>query len=174
MVKWEKTITVNLNALIELTHLVLPEMYAANSGVVVNISSAAGTLGVAGMVAYSTSKWGVWGFTEALRHEAWNAGKRGVHFASVHPSFIRHGLFAGAKIRRLGGLLVPRVKDHDVIAKAIVESAISRKKTVVMRPRTVRLTPFLRGVLPDRVFQWLIRAMGVDEAMGSWRGPEAG
>lgn len=174
MVKWEKTITVNLTALIELTHLALPEMYEANNGVVVNISSAAGTLGVAGMVAYSTSKWGVWGFTEALRHEAWNAGKRGVHFASVHPSFIRHGLFAGAKIRRLGGLLVPRIKDHDVIAKAIVESAISRKKTVVMRPRTVRLTPFLRGVLPDRVFQWLIRAMGVDEAMGSWRGPAAG
>lgn len=173
MVNWEKTITVNLTALIELTHLVLPGMYEANSGVVVNISSAAGTLGVAGMAVYSTSKWGVWGFTESLRHEAWNAGKRGVHFASVHPSFIRHGLFAGARIRRLGGILVPRLKDHDVVAKAIVESAIRRRKSVVMRPRTVRLTSFLRGVFPDRAFQWLIRAMGVDQAMGSWRGPEA-
>lgn len=174
VVKWEKTVTVNLTAVIELTHMALPAMYEADRGVVVNISSAAGTLGVAGLSVYAASKWGVWGLTESLRHEAWNSGKRGVHFSSVHPSFIRHGLFEGARLRRLGGILVPRIKDHDIVAEAIVESAIRKKKTVVMRPRSVRLTPFLRGVLPDRAFQWLIRFMGVDHSMESWRGSTSG
>jgi all-trans-retinol dehydrogenase (NAD+) len=174
MVKWEKTLTVNLNAVVELTHMALPSMYEANRGVVVNVSSAAGTLGVAGLTVYAASKWGIWGFTESLRHEAWNAGKGGVRFSSVHPSFIRHGLFEGAKLRRLGGILVPRIKDHDVVAKAIVEDAIRKKKTVVMRPRSVRLTPLLRGLLPDAAFQWLIRFLGVDHSMESWRGSTSG
>lgn len=174
MLKWEKTLTVNLSAVVELTHMALPSMYEANRGVVVNISSAAGTLGVAGLTVYAASKWGVWGFTESLRHEAWNLGKRGVRFSSVHPSFIRHGLFEGAKLHRIGGILVPRIRDHDVVAKAIVEAAIRKGKTVVMRPRSVRLTPFLRGILPDTAFQWLIRFMGVDHSMENWQGSATG
>lgn len=170
MVKRELEIDVNLSALIRLTHLILPSMYELDNGVVVNISSAGGTLGVARMAVYSATKWGVWGFTEALRHEAWNLGKRGVHFASVHPGFLRHGLFEGAKIPRLGGVIVPLIEDHDQIAGAVVEYAVRRRRNVVMRPRSVRIAPFLRGVLPDALFQRLVRALGIDGAMESWRG----
>jgi len=170
MEKWDGLMDVNVRALMRLTHLVLPGMYERDDGVIVNISSAAGTIGVAGLTAYSTSKWAVYGFSEALRNEAWVGGKSGVHIASVHPSFISQGLFAGAKIPGLGGLLVPLVKDHDVIARAVVEKAIRRRRTVIMRPRSVRLTLFLRGILPDPLFQRLSRSLGTNQSMRTWHG----
>lgn len=170
MVKWEQMVEVNVTALLRLTHLALPAMVAADSGVVVNISSAAGALGVPGLSVYAGTKWAVWGLTESLRQEMINQGARGVHFATVHPSFVRTGLFAGAKLRGLGGLIVPLLADHDVVAEAVVEQAIRRRRQMVMRPRSVRLAPFLRGVLPNALFQRLVRWLGVSTAMGGWHG----
>lgn len=170
MEKWDSLMDVNVRALMRLTHLVLPGMYERNDGVIVNISSAAGTIGVAGLTAYSTSKWAVYGFSEALRNEAWVGGKTGVHVASVHPSFISQGLFAGAKIPGLGGVLVPLVKSHDVIARAVVEKAIRRRRTVIMRPRSVRLTLLFRGIFPDPLFQRFSRSLGTNQSMQTWHG----
>ncbi|MFW5811443.1 MAG: SDR family NAD(P)-dependent oxidoreductase [Alkalispirochaetaceae bacterium] len=170
MVKWEQMVEVNFTALLRLTHLVLPGMVDAGRGVVVNISSAAGALGVPGLSVYAATKWAVWGVTESLRQEMANLGSGGVHFASVHPSFVRTGLFAGAKIPGLGGLIVPLLGDHDVVAEAVVEQAIRRRRNVVMRPRSVRVATLLRGLLPDRGFQWCIRVLGVSRAMEGRRG----
>ena len=169
MAAWERMLDVNLAAVMRVTHLTLADMYERNHGTVVNISSAAGTLGVAGLSVYAASKWAVWGFTESIRHEVWNAGKTGVHVASVHPSFVRTGLFEGARLPGLGGMLVPLIEDHDVVAKAVVEGAVRRAKTVVMRPWSVRLTVILRGVFSDRSFNRLTRGLGANKAMRNLR-----
>lgn len=171
--QWDRTVSVNLNGLIYATQAVLPGMYDRNSGHVVNISSAAATLGVAGLAVYTATKWAVWGFTESLRQEALNLGHPGVRFSSIHPIFLRHGMFAGARLRGLGSLLVPNVRDHDVIARAVVDQALKCRRRVVMRPRTVRLAVLLRGILPNRVFEALVRVLGVPQGMSTWRG-EAG
>lgn len=165
----QRVIDINLSALVYLTRAVLPAMYERDFGIVVNISSAAGTLGVAGQSVYAASKWAVWGLTESLRHEARN-NKADIHFASVHPGYIAQGLFAGARIRGLGGLIVPLLKDHDVIAKAVVEHAVRRRRTIVYRPRSVRLAVFLRGILPDRVFFGLVRLLNIHRSMDYYRG----
>jgi len=167
---WKLTVDVNLTALIYTTRAVLPGMYERNKGHIVNISSAAGTLGVSGLAVYSAAKWAVWGFTESLRHEAINLGKRGVKFSSVHPSYIATGMFEGAKIRGLGGLIVPLVKNHDVIAKAIVESALKRGNMSPKRPRSVRLAILLRGILPNRLFLAFVRFLGIHKSMEAWTG----
>jgi all-trans-retinol dehydrogenase (NAD+) len=167
---WELTMEVNVGALIRLTRLVLPGMYERGEGHVVNISSAAGTLGVSGLAVYAAAKWAVFGLTESLRHEAANLGKRGVRFSSVHPGYIATGMFEGARIRGLGGLIVPLVKSHDVIAKAIVESCLKRGCKIVFRPRSVRSALFLRGVLPYRCFLGAVRALGIHRSMESWKG----
>ncbi|GAB6089146.1 hypothetical protein JCM12856_07390 [Spirochaeta dissipatitropha] len=165
----QRVIDINFSALVYLTRAVLPAMYERNFGIVVNISSAAGTLGVAGQSVYAATKWAVWGLTESLRHEAYNSAAD-IHFASVHPGYIAEGLFAGARIKGLGGLIVPLVRDHDVIARAIVEQAIRRRKTVVCRPRSVRLAVFLRGILPDRVFFRLVRLLNIHSSMEHYKG----
>src|SRR5208337_437434 len=72
--KWRKMVDVNLVALLSTTHAFLPGMNARNCGAIVNVSSSAGMLGVAGIAVYAATKWAVWGLTESLRHESWNAG----------------------------------------------------------------------------------------------------
>jgi len=167
---WEKTMDVNFNSVMYVTKAFLPKMYANNSGHIVNISSASSFIGVPGLAVYAASKWAVWGFTESLRLEAWESGKRGVKFSSIHPGYIATGMFEGAKLGFLGNLIIPLVKDHDVIAKAIVNSALIKGKFCIKRPRTLNLTIRLRGLLPDVLFQWLMVVMGVTTSMSSFKG----
>ena len=166
---WEKTIDVNLTALLYVTAALLPDMYERNFGFVVNISSAAGMIGVPNLAVYSATKWAVWGLTESLRMEAHNRGKNGVKFASIHPCFLAKGMFEGAQLGIPGRWIVPLVKDHDVIAKAIVESALKKERYSPKRPRTLKLVLLLRS-LPDKWFQWLLRVLGVAQSMKTWRG----
>lgn len=164
---WRTTLRVNVEALILLTRDVIDEMYGQGVGHIVNISSAAGTLGVPDLAVYSASKWAVRGFSEALRAES---ARRGVAVTAIHPSYIAVGMFAGARVRGIGSLLVPLVRDHDVIARAIVEAGLKRGRTVVMRPRGVHLAVLFRGLLPDRAFNWLMRVLGAWESMRGFRG----
>jgi NAD(P)-dependent dehydrogenase (short-subunit alcohol dehydrogenase family) len=113
------------------------------------------------------TKWAVWGFSEALRAEA---RAHGVQVSSIHPSYIAEGMFAGARLTGPGRLIVPQLRSHDVVAEAIVEAALRRGRTAPKRPRSVELAVLLRGILPDRWFNGLMRILGVWDSMGSWRG----
>jgi all-trans-retinol dehydrogenase (NAD+) len=166
---WEKTIDVNLTATIYTIKAFLPAMYERNSGHIVNISSASATLGVPSLAMYAATKWAVWGLTESLRFEARERGRNGVRWSSIHPSYIAKGLFEGAKLGFLGNLIAPLLKDHDVIAEAIVESALKKGRTSPKRPWTVHLIPRLR-ILPDTWFQALVVILGVTGSMKSWVG----
>jgi len=79
-------------------------------------------------------------------------------------------LFAGASMKGLGALIVPRVRNHDVVAKAIVEGALKRGRYSPKRPRSVRAAVFFRGVLPDVLFQRLLRVLNVHRSMSTWKG----
>ncbi len=169
--EWEKTIDINLTSFIYTIRAFLPKMYEMNFGHIINISSASSTLGVPNLAIYTATKWAVWGFTESMRFEAQNLGKN-VKWTSVHPGYLKEGLFEGARIPFPGSLIVPLVKNHDVIAKAIVEDGIMLGKTIIYRPFTVRLSVFLRGILPDYIYQLLVRFLGITKSMNSFRGRE--
>lgn len=72
---WERMIAVNQNGLLYMTHAALPHLLAAAKDKprevadIVNISSIAGRLAWANFAAYNMTKFGVNGFTEALRQE---------------------------------------------------------------------------------------------------------
>ncbi|NBC28695.1 MAG: SDR family NAD(P)-dependent oxidoreductase [Spirochaetes bacterium] len=167
---WHKTVEINLQGIINVTHAALPFMYEAGRGHVVNISSAAGFLGVPGLATYSATKWAVFGLTESLREESWAQGHREVRFSSVHPNFIKTGMFEGAQLRGLGAVLFPRVDGHNVIAEAVVLAALLRGRRVVKRPRSLRLILLLRGILPDRLFGAIGRLAKLHTSMDTWRG----
>jgi all-trans-retinol dehydrogenase (NAD+) len=169
---WERTIAVNLTSLLYTIRAFLPAMYERNEGHIVNLSSASSTLGVGGLSVYTATKWAVWGLTESLRFEALNLGKKGVRYSSIHPSYIATGLFAGAKLKFPGSVIAPLIKNHDVIAKAIVESALKRGRHAPKRPWTVHLNPRLRGLLPDSWFQRLLILLGIPDSMHTWKGRE--
>lgn len=69
--EWYDVIDVNLNAVFLITSRVMRRMVAANAGGrVINISSAAGRLGIPQYGAYGVTKWGIIGLTQMLAVEA--------------------------------------------------------------------------------------------------------
>jgi len=83
---WERLMQVNLLAPMRLTARFLPGMMARQSGHIVNISSVAGLVGVPGIVSYSTAKWGLRGFSEALANEV---AVHGIAVTAIYPFFAR-------------------------------------------------------------------------------------
>ena len=67
--KLENILSVNVTAPVLLTKLLLPLLNQSGGGLVLNIGSTFGSIGYPGFVAYCASKFGLRGFTEALRRE---------------------------------------------------------------------------------------------------------
>jgi NADP-dependent 3-hydroxy acid dehydrogenase YdfG len=74
----------------------LPHLIESGDGHVVNISSLFGLLGMPGQTAYNAAKFGVRGFTEALRQEMILA-KRPVQVTCVHPGGVKTGIARHAR-----------------------------------------------------------------------------
>jgi NAD(P)-dependent dehydrogenase (short-subunit alcohol dehydrogenase family) len=75
---WDRTLNVNLRAPFLLSKTAFPRMREAGGGMIVNISSVAGKKGWANASAYSASKFGLTGFTEALADEGKEHGIRAI------------------------------------------------------------------------------------------------
>jgi 3-dehydrosphinganine reductase len=79
---FKKTMDVNYFGTVNCIKAVLPSMLAKGNGIIVNISSVSGFLGIYGYTAYSGSKFAVTGFSDALRNEL---KPRGIKVAVVFP-----------------------------------------------------------------------------------------
>lgn len=66
---WQKTLDINLFSQFLFTRAVVPGMKAQRSGVIVNMSSAAGRLGMPMRTPYVAAKWATIGVTESLAME---------------------------------------------------------------------------------------------------------
>jgi len=160
----ERTMAVNTMALFWTTRAFLPDMIAANSGHVVTIASAAGIVGVAGLVDYCASKWAAVGFDESLRMELRRAAP-GVKTTVVCPYFIDTGMFHGVRSRF--PWLLPILKE-DVVAQRIVRAIASGRARLIL-PSLPRLVPLLR-VLPVRWFDAITDFLGINRAMDAFVG----
>jgi NAD(P)-dependent dehydrogenase (short-subunit alcohol dehydrogenase family) len=92
---YERVLGVNLWGVIHGTKAFLPHVIASGDGAVVNISSLNGFLAQSEMSHYVTSKFGVRGFTEALRIEMLDAGHK-VTVTSIHPGGIKTNIASSA------------------------------------------------------------------------------
>src|SRR5687768_9217966 len=82
---WRTMVDVNILGLIYCSHAGLALMAEQQSGHIVNISSVAGRIARAGSAVYNFTKWGVTGFSEALRQEAAYVN---VRVTCVEPGFV--------------------------------------------------------------------------------------
>lgn len=73
---FRQMIEVNLLGVMILTHAVLPIMQEQGAGHIVNVSSTSGRVAEATAAGYNASKFGINGFTEALRQEVTSEGLR--------------------------------------------------------------------------------------------------
>jgi short-subunit dehydrogenase len=88
----EAQIAVNLTGLIQVTQLVLPAMLIRRSGTIINMSSVAGWIAPPLYSIYAATKFGVNGFTDALRREVAPFGVKvcGVYPGGANTEFGQH------------------------------------------------------------------------------------
>jgi NADP-dependent 3-hydroxy acid dehydrogenase YdfG len=82
---WDQTIDSCLKGVYLMTRAVVAVMLEAGGGTIVNISSVAGKYGYENLTAYCAAKWGVHGFTEALRVEL---GRRNIRAYLICPGAV--------------------------------------------------------------------------------------
>ena len=158
------TLRVNVEGLVAVTHAFLPDLLERPEAHVVNVSSASGFLALPHGTTYAASKWAVIGFSESLRAELALAGNGRVGVTTVCPSYVSTGLFEGVRPPLFVPLLTPE-RLADRIARAILAG-----RPWVREPWMVKLTPFLKGVLPGPIFDSTARLLGVSTSMTTWKG----
>jgi NAD(P)-dependent dehydrogenase (short-subunit alcohol dehydrogenase family) len=79
---WEQVLHVNLTGTFNVTRNAIPHLMASGAGVIIIMSSAAGRFGYANRSAYSTTKWGLIGFTKTLSMEL---GEDGIRVNAILP-----------------------------------------------------------------------------------------
>ncbi len=82
---WRTMVNVNILGLIYCSHAALAHMAEQQSGHIVNVASVAGRRAMAGAAVYNFTKFGVVGFSEALRQEAAHVK---VRVTCVEPGFV--------------------------------------------------------------------------------------
>jgi NAD(P)-dependent dehydrogenase (short-subunit alcohol dehydrogenase family) len=79
---WDAVMAVNLTATFDVTRRAIPALKDSPAGSIIVMSSLAGRFGYPNRVAYSTTKWGLVGFTKTLALEL---GPFGITANSIHP-----------------------------------------------------------------------------------------
>jgi short-subunit dehydrogenase len=94
---FEWIMAINFWGVIHGTKAFLPHLVASGDGHVINVSSAAGLLGMPSLSAYSASKFAVRGFTDALRQEL-DMARLPVKATCVYPGGIKTNIARSARM----------------------------------------------------------------------------
>lgn len=134
--KWDNTFSLNLRAPFVLTQLAGAHMLIAGRGVFVNISSAAGMVGVVGGAAYSAAKAGLQMFTRVVAKE-W--GPKGIRANAIAVGAVAsEGALRSWKRAGIYDRLIDNAGQPEDIANAILYLATDRSK--FMNGETIVLT----------------------------------
>jgi short-subunit dehydrogenase len=126
--KWERLMQVNLLAPMRLSALFATDMIKSQKGHIVNISSAAGWVGIVGLTPYTASKFGLRGFSEGLFNELKD---HNVKVTAVYPFFSRTPILQLEKYGTLAknNLILPEylVTDPAKVMSQAIQGIIHNK-----------------------------------------------
>jgi 3-oxoacyl-[acyl-carrier protein] reductase len=120
--QWRRIMTLNLDGVFLATQAVLPWLKLSPSGRIVNVASAVVWLGPPKMVAYTTSKGGLIGFTRSLASEL---GPEGITVNAITPGLIptetavRTGVTVDLE-RVVGGQAIPKVEQPEDLVTSLL------------------------------------------------------
>lgn len=139
----EEQVSVNFLGAVRCTKEFLPGMLGRGSGHVVNVASAAASMGLPGIAAYCASKSAMLGFSEGLRHELHGTG---VGVTVVSPIMVRTEFF-----KKMPRVEASRFSLHPrTVARAIVRASGSPRLEVVV-PWPARAAIWLKQAVPYTV-----------------------
>ena len=141
---WDWVLSINLHGLIHGCHYFIPPMARrGQGGHVVNLASMYGYWTSPQVVGYLTSKFGVFGFSEALREDL---RPYGVRVSTVCPGMINTGLVNRMRIRhtacpeesrgQLADAYQHRNYGPEKVAHAIVDAVYKKRKMVLVSPES--------------------------------------
>lgn len=163
---------VNFFSVLRMTNAVLPEMRRARSGMIINVSSIVGRMGIPFQSLYCASKYALEGYSESLRMEL---KRLGIGVVLVEPGDMRTG-FTGNRKKFLGKKgagpyrtiiekslpIVERdeMKGYPPEKVAALIEKIMRKKSPRLRysigPLEQMISLPLKSIVPDGVFEYLV------------------
>lgn len=147
LAEWQRTIDINVKAVMALTHAALPHLHDRQEGYIVNIASIAGLFGGSGIAAYAASKHAVVGFSESLYYEL---KETRVSIAWICPTMVDTRMTAGVS----RSWLIPVVKPTR-IARAVVDAVRKNRAAVVVPGRMYLLARFLPAMAP-KFWRWFV------------------
>jgi short-subunit dehydrogenase len=144
---------VNLVSLIILTRKVLPYMIKNGSGHIINMSSISGYIGTPTYSIYAASKFGVRGFTEALRREV---SASGIYVTGIYPGGVKSEFRQRMGFVRKTGITTPSwlLLEPDEIAQAVYKVTLHPHRTVIL-PKTMKFAILFNWLFP-RWVDWII------------------
>ncbi|MDD7805535.1 MAG: SDR family oxidoreductase [Endozoicomonas sp. (ex Botrylloides leachii)] len=163
----DKTLAINTAGPMHVTNAFMHGMIRNGGARIVNIASAAGLVANPKMSVYAASKWAVIGWSESLRLELERAG-HDIKVTTVTPSYINTGMFQGVKTP----FFVPLIQPQKIVD--LTWEGMKKGKIYVRAPKMVNLLPFLRGILPTRVFDFIGgKLIGIYNSMDEFKGHTA-
>ena len=150
-------VAVNVLAVIHGTKEAVRRMKPRGGGHIVNISSAAGRVPVAGGATYTGTKHAVSGFSNAL-HIEFKADRTPIDITAVHPAIVRTELSKGLKDNKGVSPVTP-----EQVADAVVD-ALEFPRPDVYVPKSLGLATKTGALVPRRVGEWLNKVLGGERA----------
>jgi 3-dehydrosphinganine reductase len=155
---FKKTMDINYFGTVNTIKALLPSMLKRESGVIVNISSVGGFLGIYGYTAYSGSKYAVAGFTDALRNEM---KPRGIQVSIVFPpdtdteQLAYESQFKPEVTRIMAG--VAGLATPNKVAAGIVEGIEKHRYVITpgFEPRVIYWLSHLFGKFTFVILDWM-------------------
>lgn len=148
MDQWDRLLAVDLQAPIRLTCLLLPHMFQYPEAHVVNMCSICGLVASPRLTAYSTAKFGLVGFSEALRGEH---GRRGLGVTAVCPGPVRTSIYQNGKSGSDHGKIPTPPWWTSTTPAHVAEltfRAVQRDKRLVVVTWMAKLVYWLRSLCP--------------------------
>jgi len=163
----------NFTGMVHLTKNVLPYMRKQGGGTIINFSSIGGLMGLPFQAFYSSSKFAVEGFSEALRMEV---KQFNIKVVLINPGDFRTGNTAARK-----NFLAPTgpddpysvqfsktltvIENHEekgwepsILARKLVKivSCKNPRQRYIIGSIDQRLSVLIKNILPGRVFRWIL------------------
>jgi uncharacterized protein len=150
-----RVLDVNLRAPIVLARELTPGMVVRKRGHVVFMSSLAGKAASPGSSLYNATKFGLRGFSTALRAELRGTG---VGVSTILPGFVRDaGMFADAKVSLPPGIGTSTPAE---VARAVVRAIEHDRGEVGVAPLHLRAGAAIAGLVPELSMRVQTRAGG--------------
>jgi short-subunit dehydrogenase len=155
-----EVISINLEAAMILTRLVLPGMLRRGRGHIVNMSSLAGKTGPAFEEPYSATKAALVAFTFSLRATYRGSG---VSASVVVPAFVEAGIYA--RLKAATGCAAPGFLTGNTpedVARAVVRAICEDRSEIIVNRYPIRFA-LACAVLSPKLGDWVSARIGVDQ-----------